>query len=202
MLYENPIEVLEAMGYDPAFGARDWFGDHHVGDLRALARGCWCAQRGPVRYKRLVYGDPFGDDFERWKRELMIDPIDEGTAQWIEPTYYSYRPTLAYVAQKMADFLTLWRMMNPDIDYFDEGFVHEGRRYEVYLVHKSGVTNLATFPDHAVMRSPWEIKAELTRRLFEMLSDVSVQRTLSSRDYRAPLVEAAKYVDALWGFSM
>lgn len=202
MLYEDPIEIIEALGLNPVFGRREWFDGMHVGDLRALVDALYLAQSRRVRWDRnKIHGDPFNVDFQRSARELMIDVSSSGPYVEVAPSFYTYRARTDYLVELLVRFYT--DELPPDARPKNVS-VERADRVSVIVSHDSvSRCVLNEIPEWYEYKSAQHLKGELLRFLFEASELVFSRSTnrykVKPRDYA---FRAVCFADELWGASV
>lgn len=200
MSYRDPLEVIEALGFDPVFGHREWTdGGLHVSDLSELARGLCFAQHQRVSWDHdAIEGDPFKSYFDAYAEELLIEPSIAGEVVELAPSFRSWKLDARYTAHKLTEL-------------FNEIVVsHEPQRQAIlndrsdelgeYHVSISRVT-LARIPTRYVYKTHQQLRGDLMRYVVEAANNFILSSMYSykgtTRSLHHELVNA---VDAIWGF--
>ena len=198
MLYDDSVEVLEALGWSAALGDQDWAYGYHVEDLLALADALYMAQREPVKWKSQVMGDPFGREFEARARELLIKPVKHGPqARWVKPSYLTWKPVTDYLEAKVLEFF--WQELPEDYRVYPLSLRRD--RGGVELVHAQGFVLCKLTQWHAYEDAS-HVKAALMRALVRGCEVVWERRLMSSWpgvNERHYFHHVTQYLDRLWG---
>lgn len=194
-LYDNQIEILEAMEVETSWGSRDWIDGFHRDDLHALSLALLHAQSSPVVWESKVAGDPFRQDFMRLCKDLLIKPPanTRGSAKEVHPSYLTYRPGVDYLTEKVLHFFTTHledRARLPSLHTRQ----NERKRYFWMKDHTSKLVKLCDISLMNEYENGTRLKAELLYHLYKVCD--------ARNDYagkRQLYYEAMKYVDALFG---
>lgn len=200
MTYNDPLEIIEAFGYDPAFGQREWIDGHHIADLRALAQALYFAQRGPVSWgERSTHGDLFGADFERLRRELMIEHRHVMPCRAVEPSFFSWRPPCEYILHKIISFLT--QDLPSQFSSAPLKVTYDERGRHAILKEDDDLRDFEVLklPLYLEFLSAEQIKGDLMRFLLMAVARAEEGRLCGFDGYRALFSHAVHYVDVLWG---
>lgn len=194
-LYDSQLEVLEAMGMDTIWGARDWIAGFHRDDLHALSLALLHAQSSPVIWQSRVAGDPFERDFVKCCAELLIDPHTRGNVAPFEvhPSYFTYRPGQDYLTEKILYFFKEYLTGPERLSGLTVTHGHRERRFVLRDASKEAC--LCSIPDFHEFENSTRIKAELLRYIYQICE----AREHYSFGRRNAIYEAMKYVDALFG---
>ena len=207
--YEDPIDVLEALGYDPAFGSREWIDSYHVDDLRALSQALFYSQMCEVRWDRtVVNGDPFGRALRDLGDELMIEVKGATvlTPREVSPSFYTWRPGGDYIVYKICEFFGSPRIDGMDaislqLDYSkDRRYVSILAGRSVYGPQGTNRKTLVKIPLFHEYLSSAQLKGDLMRYMFEALAEAERDRVCGySIGYRPLYATAVQFIDAVWG---
>lgn len=205
--YEDPIDVLEALGYDPAFGSREWVDSYHVDDLTALSQALFYSQICEVRWDRtVVNGDPFGKKLVELRKELMIDGVAPNrsaiTPREVTPSYYTWRPGGDYIVYKICEFFT-----KPRMEGMTAVTIYVEPAESNYVSIQAGTSRNPNYREELVKisrshdyLSSAQLKGDLMRYLLRALETAETQRVCGySIGYRPLFAVAVQFVDAIWG---
>lgn len=199
MLYEDSVEVLEALGFEAALGHQEWLEGYHVDDLLALADALFWAQHCPVRWKPQVVGDPFRALFEREAAALMIRTVTRGTPRVVTPSYFTWKPPTDYIQHKFIEFF--WEALPEPYRVYKLHAKRHGSEF-VFSIEDEG-TLLYKMPAWSGCDDATRVKAELTRALITACSRIVDMRyvmespsKVNTRDY---FYYAMLFVDRIWG---
>ncbi len=197
--YEHIIDVIEALGFESAWGGRDWVGDYHREDLYALAQALHLSQIGQVSWRSKVARDPFRQDYEQRLEELMITPKNRGSLYQVAPSYYTYRPSPQYLLDATLRF---YQEYLPDA-YALPQITYERTDREFSIVSPSEWSDgvlLATLNTRHEYENGPGMRAALTRLLCQvnesLISNYGLGARGRKRDY---FTYAMAYIDELWG---
>ena len=194
-LYDNQIEVLEAMGVETSWGGRDWIDGFHREDLHALSMAILHAQSSRVVWQSRVAGDPFKRDFMRYCKDLLVEPVTSlrRPSTQVHPSYFTYRPGLDYLTERVLHFFkehleeaARIPSLIAKISVGDQCFFMKDSDKHVCLCR------IPTTYDY---EDATRIKAELLRTIYK----INDERADYHRGRRQLYYEAMKYVDALFG---
>ena len=205
--YEDPIDVLEALGYDPAFGSREWVDSYHVDDLTALSEALFYSQTGEVRWDRTaVNGDPFGKKFEELGKELMIDIAAASRSiiapREVSPSYYTWRPGADYLVYKICEFFSKPRIEGMvastlHVEHVEGNYIKISASSSYNSSQREELVELSRSHDYL---SSAQLKGDLMRYMFRALENAERQRTCGySIGYRPLYAVAVQFIDAIWG---
>jgi hypothetical protein len=116
-MYTDTAEIVEALGYNPAFGMREWFGDIHVDDVLAVAelldlrqrgmRGGWVAPSEEACFL-------FSEQVDAFAMELDIPPLVEqvplAPSVYVMPSFKSFGVAELYILEKIQQFFMMYCM--------------------------------------------------------------------------------------------
>lgn len=207
--YESEVEVLEALGFDPAFGRREWIEGFHVQDLLALARGVYAAQRGAVSWREVELEEQriedmlFLEDLCELASELGIEEVSKhDTGALLEPSFLSYGVGIGYVLDKIVAFFEEVALeesqvaMTVTVKRFQDELHVELSAVEGYRrVTLLRVPCRYTYKDHG------EVRFECVRLMQEALSVYTrsyLYEPRGGRSVRRLMWEGARFVEELW----
>lgn len=212
MLYDNPLEILEAMGFDGAFGMREWFGRFHVEDLEAIAQGLFHMQRGeyitwPSRSEES--DDLFEQELNDAAHDLDI-PYRRGLlsceAIALAPSCLSFGVTRDYLLDKTKQFFSHHvQHALPEGSSFEEDERQGEHHLRLRLAEPSyQYVTLVRLPTHYMYRGMSEIRLELHRLIHDAIRAYSLSSLYVAppgKSVRALHWDGAQFVDALWGIT-
>lgn len=112
-MYTDVAEIVEALGYNPAFGMREWFGDIHVDDVLAAAELLELRQRG-IHGGWVAPGEEacflFSEQVEAFALELDIPPLAHTPptpSVYVMPSFKSFGVGELYIMEKIKQFFMM-----------------------------------------------------------------------------------------------
>ena len=211
MLYDNPLEILEAMGFDGAFGMREWFGRFHVEDLQAIAQALFHMQC----HEHVTWEARSEEASYLFEQELKDAALDlaicyrrallchEG--HFISPSYYTFGVNQRYILEKVEQFFTHYIIPSLSRKASVEAYEYQGESHLKLQIEASYLqATIVRLPMHYVYPTMGHIRADLQRVLHEAIRAYamsSMHDASTGKSVRAWHWEGIHFVDALWGIT-
>ncbi len=211
-MYNDATEIIEALGFNPAFGVREWLGDLHVDDVTACAEALDAMQRG-VKMRWLAMSEEadflFTELIDDCAHELGIEheelaPCDD----FVRPSFLSFGVSPIYIIKKIEQFfrthclghtpkrytMTYQRTANKDEWHITLQNIENGWRD----------ATLVRLPVHFKYADHGEIRCELSRMLQEAIRRYGLCRYYDAHGLSVRRLhwEGVQFVESLWGMEV